>query len=134
MTDTPKTAPKAKPRASAEKPAKSAPKTGAALGQRLIDPAKRAGQALRASGQKLAEGNAEVGLKMLDLAEQNLQEAFTAMRAAARSKDLAGVMKVQAEFLRAQGERSAQQAKQIGEMIVQVGRNAVAPLRPGTTK
>jgi phasin family protein len=102
-----------------------------ALGERVIDPAKRAGEAMRASSRKLAEGNAEIGLKMLDQAEQNVQQAFAAMRAAAKAKDLSEVMKIQAEFLREQGERSMEQAKEIGEMIAHVGREAVTPLRPG---
>jgi len=141
-SDTPKPeTPKRGAKAAGPKP--EAPKSGAdrlrenvqkardALGERVIDPAKRAGEAMRTSGRKLAEGNAEIGLKMLDQAEQNVQQAFAAMRAAAKAKDLSEVMKIQAEFLRAQSERSVDQAKEIGELIAHVGREAVSPLRPG---
>jgi hypothetical protein len=141
-SDTPKSeTPKPGAKAAASKPA--TPKSGAdrlregvqrardALGERVIDPAKRAGEAMRTSGKKLAEGNAEIGLKMLDQAEQNVQQAFAAMRAAAKAKDLSEVMKIQAEFLREQSERSMEQAKEIGELIAHVGREAVSPLRPG---
>ncbi|HLZ85398.1 MAG TPA: phasin family protein [Caulobacteraceae bacterium] len=133
--------PKRAAKAAGSKPA--APKTGAdrlregvqkardTLGERVIDPAKRAGEAMRTSGKKLAAGNAEIGLKMLDQAEQNVQQAFAAMRAAAKAKDLSEVMKIQAEFLREQSERSMAQAKEIGELIAHVGREAVNPLRPG---
>jgi phasin family protein len=139
-SDTPKPAPKRAAKAAASKP--ETPKSSAdrlregvqkardTLGQRVIDPAKRAGEAMRASNKKLAEGNAEIGLKMLDQAERNVQQAFAAMRAAAKAKDLSEVMKIQAEFLREQGERSMEQAKEIGEMIAHVGREAVNPLRP----
>lgn len=140
-SDSPKSAPPK--RAAKAEPTPTTAKSGAdrlregvqkardALGERVIDPAKRAGEAMRTSGKKLAEGNAEIGLKMLDQAEQNVQQAFAAMRAAAKAKDLSEVMKIQAEFLRAQSERSMEQAKEIGELIAHVGREAVNPLRPG---
>ena len=44
---------------------------------------KRAGEAMKASGEKVAEGSSAVGLKVIDQAEQNAREAFAAMRAAA---------------------------------------------------
>jgi hypothetical protein len=39
------------------------------------------------------------------------------------------VMKIQGDFLRDQGTRSMGQAREIGELIMQFGRDAVAPLR-----
>jgi hypothetical protein len=51
------------------------------------------------------------------------------MRAAASAKDLSEVMKIQGDFLRDQGSRSMSQAREIGELIMQFGRDAVAPLR-----
>jgi len=39
------------------------------------------------------------------------------------------VMKIQGEFLREQGSRSMANAREIGELIMQFGREAVAPLR-----
>jgi phasin family protein len=100
----------------------------------MSDTARRLGKSLQASSQTWVEGNAEIGLKMIDQAEQNVQQAFAAMRAAAKAKDITEVMKIQAEFIRQQGERSAAQARQIGELIVQVGRDSMAPLRPGGAK
>jgi hypothetical protein len=120
------------PKSSTDRFREGVQKARDALGERVIDPAKRAGEAMRVSSKKLAEGNAEIGLKMLDQAEQNVQQAFAAMRAAAKAKDLSEVMKIQAEFLREQSERSMEQAKEIGELIAHVGREAVTPLRPGT--
>jgi phasin family protein len=99
--------------------------------ERVVEPAKRAGEAMRSSNEKWTAGNAEIGLKMLDQAESNVHKAFEAMRQAARAKDLSEVMKIQAEFMREQSSRSVEQAKEIGEMIASVGRDAVAPLRPG---
>ena len=50
------------------------------------------------------------------------------MRAAAKSKDVSEVLKVQGEYLREQGARSLSQAREVGEMIAQFGRDAIAPL------
>jgi hypothetical protein len=66
---------------------------------------------------------------MIDQAEQNAREAFAAMREAAEAKDISQVMKIQGDYLREQGTRSMSQAREIGELIMQFGRDAVAPLR-----
>jgi phasin family protein len=148
MSDTPKSSGASKTRArskaasepkpdhqpAADPPPEREQKTAGAGGGRVAETARRVGRSLRASGQTLAEGNAEIGLKMIDQAEQNVQKAFAAMRAAAKAKDLPEVMKIQADFVREQGERSMAQARQIGEMIVQVGRDSVTTLRPGGAK
>ncbi|MEO5866589.1 MAG: phasin family protein [Sphingomonas sp.] len=100
-----------------------------AIHDRIIDPMKKAGEAMRESGTKLAEGGSNIGARMIDQAETNTKEAFAAMRRAASAKDLSEVMKIQGDFLRDQGSRSMSQAREIGELIVQFGRDAVAPLR-----
>ena len=126
--------PKPEPRSPESLPLVSGKKPAEGLGERVAGAAKRVGESLRASGQTFAEGNAEIGLKMIDQAEQNVQQAFAAMRAAAKAKDISEVMKIHADFVRDQGERSMAQARQIGELIVQVGRDSVTPLRPGGVK
>lgn len=112
-----------KVRASAEKARES-------FSEKIVDPAKRAGEAMKESGQKIAEGGSTIGMKMIDQAEQNAREAFAAMRDAAKAKDLSDVMRIQGDYLREQGTRSVAQAREIGELIVQFGRDAVAPLKP----
>lgn len=97
--------------------------------EKVVDPARKAGEAMRDAGSKMAENSSTVGLKMLDQAETNTREAFAAMRAAAGAKDLSEVMKIQGDFLRDQGSRSMGQAREIGELIMQFGRDAVAPVR-----
>jgi phasin family protein len=99
------------------------------INEKIVEPAKKAGEAMRASGAKMAEGGSTVSVKMIDQAEANAREAFAAMRAAASAKDLSEVMKIQGDFLRDQGSRSMSQAREIGELIMQFGRDAVAPLR-----
>jgi len=101
----------------------------AAFSEHVVDPAKRAGEAMKDSGGKIAEGGATIGKAMIDQAEQNTREAFAAMRDAANAKDLAQVMKIQGEYLREQSQRSMTQAREIGEMIMRFGKDAVAPLR-----
>lgn len=101
------------------------------MSDKVLDPMKRAGEAMKASGEKVAEGSSTVGLKVLDQAEQNAREAFAAMRAAASAKDLTQVMKIQSDYLRDQGNRSMAQAREIGELIMQFGRDSTAPFRGG---
>lgn len=99
------------------------------ISERVIDPMKRAGEAIRASGGKVAEGSSAVGLKVIDQAEANAREAFAAMRAAAAAKDITEVMKIQGDYLREQGSRSMAQAREIGELIMEFGKQSAAPFR-----
>lgn len=103
--------------------------SGADTAQGFTDQMGRAGEAMRASGEKAAENGSALGLKLLEQAEQNTQQAFAAMRAAAQAKDVGEVMRIQSDFMRDQGSRAMGQAREIGELIVQFGRDAVAPLR-----
>jgi phasin family protein len=100
-----------------------------AFSEKIVEPTKRAGEAMKESGEKIAEGGATIGKTMIDQAEQNAREAFAAMREAATAKDLTEVMKIQGEYLREQSQRSMTQAREIGEMIMRFGKDAVAPLR-----
>lgn len=95
------------------------------------DRLKGAGETMQASGQKMAEGGSAVTLKMLEQAETNTREAFSAMRQAASARDLSDVMRIQSDFIREQGNRSMSQVREIGEMIVQFGRDAVGTARGG---
>ena len=93
--------------------------------QEITDRMKAAGEKMRASGEKMAESGSALGMKLLDQAEYNTREAFAAMRAAAKARDLSEVMHVQGEYLREQGSRSMAQAREIGEMIANFGREAI---------
>lgn len=94
----------------------------------MTDRMKAAGEKMRASGEKMAERGSELGMKLLDQAEQNTREAFAAMRAAAKSHDLSEVMHVQGEYLREQGARSMAQAREIAEMIANFGRETIGKM------
>lgn len=97
----------------------------------VVDPARRAGEAMREGGQKAMENSSQISLKMIDQAETNTHQAFEAMRRAASAKDLSEVMRVQGDFMREQGTRSMAQAREIGELIAQFGRDAVGTMRGG---
>lgn len=98
--------------------------------ERTVEGARRAGEAFKASGEKAAEGRTTIGLKMIEQAEANAREAFDAMRQAAGAKDMTEIMRIQADYLRKQGSRAVDQAREIGELIARFGRETTAPLRP----
>ncbi len=120
--------------AAADQAATGAKQARDAFSERVLDPAKRAGEAMKESGQKMAEGGSTIGVKIIDQARSNASEAFEAMRAAAQANDISEVMRIQGDYLREQGQRSMTQAREIGELIMQFGRDAVAPMRGGGEK
>ena len=95
---------------------------------RVVEPAKRAGEAMKATGKKVAEGGSTISARLIDQAETNAREAFSAMRDAAKAGDISDVVRIQGEYMRDQAQRSMEQAREIGELIMQFGREAVSPL------
>ena len=51
-----------------------------------------------------------------------------------KAKDPQEAFALQSEYLKSQIAALQEQAKEIGELIAHVGREAVSPLRPGATK
>jgi len=102
-----------------------AKKTGSSEDKGITDKMRDAGEKMRASGERMAERSSELGMKLLDQAEQNTREAFEAMRKAAKARDLSEVMHVQGEYLREQGSRSMAQAREVAEMIANFGRDTI---------
>lgn len=84
----------------------------------MLEPTKAA-QAAAADAQSL-------NAKVLDHAEENVREAFKALRAAAGASSLTDVMKAQGDYVKEQSQRSMAQVKEIGEMIAGFGRNAMS--------
>lgn len=95
---------------------------------KIVEPMKAAGEAMKDGAKKAAERSSQVGMTMIDHAEANTREAFAAMRAAAKAGNLTDVLKVQGDYLRDQSARGMAQAREIGEMIVSFGKEAMAPL------
>ena len=110
------------------KPAKAAAETAFGAAQSAAGSAREAAENARESLTAAASQGSAFGLKMIEHAEANAREAFNAMRAAAKSKDVSEVLKVQGEYLREQGARSLSQAREVSEMIAKFGRDAIAPL------
>ncbi|TFU05658.1 phasin family protein [Polymorphobacter arshaanensis] len=98
------------------------------MADRIIEPVKKAGEQVRAAGEKMMENSASVNRKVLDHAEKNAMEAFAAMRAASSAENLKQVMEIQASFVREQAARSVEQAREVGELIASFGRAAIEPL------
>lgn len=92
------------------------------------DQMKAAGDTLRQSTDRMAQSSAEFGLKLLEQAEANTREAFAAMRAAAQAKDPGEVMRIQSDFIRDQGTRAMNQAREISEIITSFGREAMGQM------
>ncbi len=102
------------------------------MDERTSNPADRAtaamqeaGERMRAAGSQMADQGSQFSLRILSQAEANTQEAFKAMRAAAQANDIKDVMRIQSDYLRDQGARSMAQAREVGELIAEFGRNAV---------
>lgn len=94
------------------------------------DKMKAAGDAIKEGADKTAENSAALSMKVLDHAEENTRKAFAALRAAASAGGVTELMQVQSEYVRDQGSRSMAQVREIGELITQFGKGAMAPF-PG---
>lgn len=126
-----KTAPKPKARsASGAKQATGAASNAArSAAERVAEPIKQAGQRVRDGAGRAVKNTVAVNTKVIDHAETNAREAFAAMRKVASAQSLQDVIKVQSEFVRQQGARTATQVREVGEMIASFGRDALEMMR-----
>lgn len=113
----------------AKKPAAKAAKKDKSAAERIAEPVKKAGEAIRKSANKAVENTVAINTKVIDHAEANAREAFNAMRRVATAKSVQDVVKVQTAFVKEQGERSAAQVREMGEMIASFGREALNMVR-----
>jgi hypothetical protein len=116
----------AKAEAKAESKAKSAMKRA---GEQVAEQVQSAAATVRDVASGAAKSTSKINLAVIDQVEANTQAAFAAMRAAASAASVGDVVKVQREYVKEQGQRSMAQAKEIGDMIAQFGRDAVAQMR-----
>lgn len=96
---------------------------------KIAEPVKKAGMAIRESAERVVKRTASLNSKVIDHAEANTREAFAAMRAVAEAKSVTDIAKIQTKFVRDQSERSVAQVKEIGEMIAKFGRDTIAQVR-----
>lgn len=115
----------------AKKPEPKATKTkkDKSAAERIAEPVKKAGEAIRKSANKAVENTVAMNTKVIDHAEANAREAFNAMRKVASAKSVQDVVKVQTAFVKEQGERSAAQVREVGELIASFGRDALSMMR-----
>lgn len=97
---------------------------------KAADGLKRAGDAVRGAATSAASNAAALNAKVIDHAEENVKSAFAALRAAAGAKSVQDVLKAQGDYVKQQGARSMAQAKEVGDLIAQFGRDAMGAWRP----
>ena len=96
---------------------------------KISEPVKKAGMAIRESAERAVKRTASLNSKVIDHAEANTKEAFAAMRAAAEAKSAGEIVKIQTKFVRDQTQRSVAQVKEVGELIAKFGRDTIDQLR-----
>jgi phasin family protein len=96
---------------------------------KISEPVKKAGMAIRESAERAVKRTAALNSKVIDHAETNTREAFAAMRAAADAKSASEIVKIQTKFVRDQSERSVAQVREIGELIAKFGRDTIDQIR-----
>lgn len=100
------------------------------MGEKAADAVKKAGKSLKDATSRAAENAAALNTKVIDHAEANTRAAFAAMRSAASVKSVTDLAKIQTDYVKEQGARSLTQAKEVGDLIAQFGRDAMAAWRP----
>jgi hypothetical protein len=115
----------------ARKPASkdSKPKKEKSAAERIAEPVKKAGDAIRKSAGKAVENSVAINTTVINHAEANAREAFAAMRKVATAKSVQDVVKVQTQFVKEQSARSAAQVREVGELIASFGRDALSMMR-----
>jgi len=102
---------------------------GEKITEKAADTVKKAGKSMKDMTSKAASNAAALNGKVIDHAEENTRAAFAAMRTAASVKSVRELAKVQSEFVKEQGARSMSQVKEVGDLIAQFGRDAMATWR-----
>lgn len=100
------------------------------MAEKVAEGAKKAGKAMKDMAEKAASNASALNAKVIDHAEENTRAAFAAMRSAASVKSVQELTKIQTEFVKEQGARSMTQVREVGDMIAQFGRDAMAAWRP----
>lgn len=88
-----------------------------------------AANTIREMGERGLELNREFSVRVIEYAEKNTTEALTAARSAAQAKSPAELFEIQNNFFRDQLTRSANQLRELGEMIQKANQEAWQPMR-----
>lgn len=106
---------------------------GEKMAEKATDTVKKAGKGLKDATAKAAANASALNNKVIDHAEENTRAAFAAMRSAASVKSVNELAKIQTDYVKEQGARSLSQVKEVGDLIAQFGRDAMAAWRPKTS-
>jgi hypothetical protein len=104
---------------------------GEKMTEKAAEGVKKAGKSLKDAASNAAGNAAALNNKVIDHAEANTRAAFAAMRSAASVKSVSDLAKIQTDYVKEQGARSMTQVKEVGDLIAQFGRDAMAAWRPG---
>lgn len=113
------------------KAAKAAAESAKTTAKRAAEQLATAGETAREVASKAATNAGKINMAVIDQTEANTKAAFAAMRAAASAGSLSGIAKVQGDYVKDQGKRSVDQAREIGDLIAQFGREAMEVMRGG---
>jgi phasin len=97
-----------------------------AFAEKSVDQAKQAIETLMSSAQRAVstfegqaktarQGAKDLGQKAFSFAERNMASAFELAQRMIRAKDVEEVLRLQADYIRAQTQALAEQAKELGE-------------------
>ena len=108
---------------------KESAKKAAKVLDSIKEPIKKAGKVIKETSATAVKNSAQINVKVIDHAESNAREAFAAMRAAATAGSVQNLVKIQSDFVKEQGKRSLEQAKEVGKLIARFGREAMDMVR-----
>ena len=108
-------------------------KSNSSAVDRVMEPLREAGEALKQARQRASEHNETISLRLIDFAERNMADTLEALRAAARAKDVGEVLNIQGNFLREQLTRGVDQFREIAEMVSTAGRETAKPITDRAT-
>jgi hypothetical protein len=103
---------------------------GEKLAEKATETVKKAGKSMKDTATKAAANASALNNKVIDHAEENTRAAFAAMRSAASVKSVGDLAKIQTDYVKEQGARAMGQVKEVGDLIAQFGRDAMAAWRP----
>jgi len=93
----------------------------------FLSVASRTVSTLEGQAETARRGARDVGEKAISFAEQNIANAFEHAQKLVRAKDVDEVLKLQADYIRAQMDALSEQAKELGESTSKAAKDTTAP-------
>lgn len=96
--------------------------------ENVAEPLKQVGETVKQVRDRTVERSREFNVRVIEYAEKNASEVFGAARAVASAKSLNELFEIQNNFVRDQLTRSANQMRELGELVVTANREAWQPV------